>query len=988
MITNSKKTFRAFGIILTLFFIFNAEVASATDGFGQWGTAYYGSSGSIQTVSTGYGLTAIGYGSDDHQCVIGIKTAPILSGGSVDFSNIDSTWQMTTCANGAPGSSRTADQKYFQPSSGYVVTGWNWGANTSGGIPGNDSIPADECFFQQYTNLTTGQVYGWGTQYDGTCNERGYAGLAELKAVAFAPAGRVIVGILFNIDNDAKLESLAMTTRDIKTAELDVSYATNEFSLTPTDTSGTGQISNINATNGGSFTVGPGNCGYIGGTLSNFNISVQCPDTTGDFDISVINGPTSPGTYTANIQIFADGDDTTIVANDTQVVPVTYTVPSGPPPPGPDGQIDIKCDGGDTLCTISQGSVGNISWGPVAGNTAYSGCVLSRDSVSLGARANSGSEGTPVNSVSSDTTYTYSMTCNKTAGGTTTDSVQVKFLGTFSCQLTANGSTSNLTVSVNSSVAWAVNSTPSGFPYFWHVTASNGVGNANDTPGGSTNWSGSYFYNTPGTYDVYFHAEKGGNHSACTSNTITLTVAQTVNGQCASPPNGSSYSSTPPGPYCQTGTASAISGTGPWTWQCVGSGPGHVDASCSTGTAPPSGFSCSAPADSTAPYQTHATVTGLPGYNYNWTTPCTITNSELNDGFGGSKHWIDVTCPSPAINTFTVTEAATGRFASCNFNSCPSGGCAPPDPPPPPAPPASLEAATNGSQDNDDPDLYYGTFSDPLNGPQPMNGIDFRMSYPSSVSLVGVNTTDIYCDANDLSSPSASVNGPVSWVTQHYGFNVCNYPSPGTYTALARGVWVDLNGNHSPGWCITGSCEDTVTIVVAPVYCPSGSVQLSSSQTSVGGTVTASAPAGFSGGSFASTQTSKATVSGSTVTGVAEGLTNITGSGWTYTNGATSCSLSLAPLTVIRPTYSVTVTKTTGGTVTSSDGGINCGTSCSSGYVKDSIVTLTPTPLSSYWKFQNWTGDCTGSGQCVLTITSAKNAHAIFVPRQLRYEEF
>ena len=65
--------------------------------------------------------------------------------------------------------------------------------------------------------------FGWGQSYDGTCNDRGYASGGELKAVVYAPAGRVIVGILLNIDDDAKLESLSMTTRDVKTANLSVS---------------------------------------------------------------------------------------------------------------------------------------------------------------------------------------------------------------------------------------------------------------------------------------------------------------------------------------------------------------------------------------------------------------------------------------------------------------------------------------------------------------------------------------------------------------------------------------------------------------------------------------------------------------------------------------------------------------------------------------------------------------------------------------------
>src|SRR3989344_4673960 len=222
-----NRVFKIVGAVFIFFtfLIFSGEEAYATEGFGLWGNNQFtNSSGVYQTVPIGYGLTAIGYGSDDHKCLIGIKTAAVNTDGSVNFGTMDSSWRSTTCSGGSPGSGRIADQKSFEPSSGYIVTGWNWGANTSGGIPGNDSAPPDECFYQEYAPLSNiNNRFGWGQSYDGTCNDRGYASRGELKAVVYAPAGRVIVGILLNIDDDAKLESLSMTTRDVKTANLSVS---------------------------------------------------------------------------------------------------------------------------------------------------------------------------------------------------------------------------------------------------------------------------------------------------------------------------------------------------------------------------------------------------------------------------------------------------------------------------------------------------------------------------------------------------------------------------------------------------------------------------------------------------------------------------------------------------------------------------------------------------------------------------------------------
>ena len=89
--------------------------------------------------------------------------------------------------------------------------------------------------------------------------------------------------------------------------------------------------------------------------------------------------------------------------------------------------------------------------------------------------------------------------------------------------------------------------------------------------------------------------------------------------------------------------------------------------------------------------------------------------------------------------------------------------------------------------------------------------------------------------------------------------------------------------------------------------CPSAYVSLANNSIQVGQNTTASAPSGWSGGVFISSNTSVATVSGSTITGRSQGTTSISGSGWTAPNGATNCSLSGATLNVIAPPSSPTV---------------------------------------------------------------------------------
>lgn len=54
-----------------------------------------------------------------------------------------------------------------------------------------------------------------------------------------------------------------------------------------------------------------------------------------------------------------------------------------------------------------------------------------------------------------------------------------------------------------------------------------------------------------------------------------------VDGTCGSA-NGGNFRAAPATNLCSTGTATAVSGTGPWTWRCMGLN-GGTNASCSAG---------------------------------------------------------------------------------------------------------------------------------------------------------------------------------------------------------------------------------------------------------------------------------------------------------------------------------------------------------------------------------------------------------------------
>jgi hypothetical protein len=77
--------------------------------------------------------------------------------------------------------------------------------------------------------------------------------------------------------------------------------------------------------------------------------------------------------------------------------------------------------------------------------------------------------------------------------------------------------------------------------------------------------------------------------------------------------------------------------------------------------------------------------------------------------------------------------------------------------------------------------------------------------------------------------------------------------------------------------------------------------------------------------------------------------------------------------------FALTVAKsgTGSGTVTSSPAGITCGTDCTENYASGTQVTLTATTgtLSS---FAGWSGACTGTSTCVVTMDAAKSVTTKF----------
>ena len=89
-----------------------------------------------------------------------------------------------------------------------------------------------------------------------------------------------------------------------------------------------------------------------------------------------------------------------------------------------------------------------------------------------------------------------------------------------------------------------------------------------------------------------------------------------------------------------------------------------------------------------------------------------------------------------------------------------------------------------------------------------------------------------------------------------------------------------------------------------------------------------------------------------------------------------TASVSLSG-TGILPTLIITPSGTGTGTVTSTPGGISCGSICSGSFMTDSSVTLDTSP-DMYALFTGWSGACSGTGICTVIMNGEKNVTAAF----------
>jgi hypothetical protein len=248
---------------------------------------------------------------------------------------------------------------------------------------------------------------------------------------------------------------------------------------------------------------------------------------------------------------------------------------------------------------------------------------------------------------------------------------------------------------------------------------------------------------------------------------------------------------------------------------------------------------------------------------------------------------------------------------------------------------------------------------------------------------VGYGGTPIYANVNgNAMFNGATINCTKSGANQ----NLCNVNpllsniASGNFAlgANSPAIGYGQSATYLPAQAAdTGACYHTLAL------CPgAGDPELTA--TTVGnGTVTSAdgqincgstCSAGYAQGAQVTLTATAA--SGDSFTGWSGGGCSGIGSCVVTMNTATSVSATFtqnAP-----PSFLLSVSDSGNGTVTSSPAGINCGSTCSASYQSSTVVSLTETPASGY-SFAGWSGGgCSGTGSCVVTMSSAQSVAASF----------
>ncbi len=399
-----------------------------------------------------------------------------------------------------------------------------------------------------------------------------------------------------------------------------------------------------------------------------------------------------------------------------------------------------------------------------------------------------------------------------------------------------------------------------------------------------------------------------------------------------------------------------------------GNGPGSVTSS-------PTGISC--PADCEQAYEqgTSVTLTPAPGAGSEfkgWSGACVGTGScvvtmsaakEVSAQFALELHQLSVTKSGTGSGVVTSSPAGINCGASCS---------------------ASFDHGTEVTLSaTPAAGSFFAGWSGACSGP---GSCKVAMSSAKSVGAefapvpkfaLNVSTTG---NGSGIvtSSPAGISCGSDCEESYEQGTKVTLSPSPAA-------------GSEFKGW--SGACTGTGACEVSMTAAKSVGAefvlqqhQLSVTKSGVGNGTVTSSPAGINCGATCSASFDH----GTEVTLSATPAAGSFFAGWSGAcSGAGSCKVSMSSAKSVGaefapvPKFALNVSTTGNGSgiVTSSPAGISCGSDCEESYEQGTKVTLSPSPAAGS-EFKGWSGACTGTGACEVSMTAAKSVGAEFVLQQ------
>ncbi len=449
--------------------------------------------------------------------------------------------------------------------------------------------------------------------------------------------------------------------------------------------------------------------------------------------------------------------------------------------------------------------------------------------------------------------------------------------------------------------------------------------------------------------------------TAAASVTATFTQSATIYGLTVTRAGSGTgtVSSSPSGIDCGTTcTASFVSGasvtlgatpatgssfTG-WSGACTGTGTCTVTMSAASAVT--ATFDSSL-AGGTTPLQNGVAVSGLAG----------ATNAQ---------QYFSIDLPSGASNLVVSTSGGTGDMdLYVLYGQIPTlsaWDCRP-------YPVGNDESCTTAAPS-------AGTYYIMLNGYAAYTGVTLVASYTAENTLRTLTVSKGGAGTGTVASSPTGINcGTTCSATFASGTSVVLTATPAAGSTFA-GWSGDCSGSSTCALAMSADYAATATFDVIPTYA------LSVSLGGTGSGTVSSLPAGISCGS---TCTASFT-SGTTVTLSATPAAGSTFAGWTGAcSGNAACTVTMSEIKSVTATftkiitYSLSVSRsgTGSGMVSSSPAGVSCGVGCSATFVSGTSVTLTATAATGS-TFTGWTGACTGTGACVVTMSGDRTVAATF----------